>query len=274
MKTVVSKVWWAFAALCVTVSARADDDGRVWVSHVHTFASSFSVSTFNPSVAITVTNVRVELGLSTYDCASSPVIQIVANGAAYQLALASRSNDSGPLSLAFAAGVPITLSVGTPAQCPGIATSVVTVFYQSPGAGDPSVSVPQDIQAIQASISGINSKLGLTTPTLLPSSDVDTALQTIASELPTTGAAVSTLATQAGACTSQLASQDAVAAALQSQVVTLQTLNSAQTSQITALQAQITALQTQLQALQNPPPPPPSAPCTSSYCPNPIGSTI
>jgi hypothetical protein len=91
---------------------------ELWNSFVSVFGTSYTVSTFTPDVAITVTRFQLQVPTAPTNCKTDAVLSISQAGAtSTTLTITATANDSGTMSAAYAAGVPITLSVSTPAQC-------------------------------------------------------------------------------------------------------------------------------------------------------------
>jgi len=106
---------------------------QLWSAFVPAFAPKYKVSTFTPGSAITVTLMQAQVAVPPSNCRTEAVIQISDGTTSQNLTITGAANDSGTLSLNYAAGVPITLSISTPAQCfvpPLVGT--VLVQYQSP----------------------------------------------------------------------------------------------------------------------------------------------
>ncbi|HYB49926.1 MAG TPA: hypothetical protein VED47_02340, partial [Burkholderiaceae bacterium] len=106
---------------------------QLWSAFVPAFAAKYKVSTFTPGSAITVTRVQAQVAVPPSNCRTEAVIQISDGTTSNNLTIAAAANDSGPLSLNYGAGDPVTLSISTPAQClvpPLVGT--VLVQYQSP----------------------------------------------------------------------------------------------------------------------------------------------
>jgi len=106
---------------------------QLWSAFVPAFAAKYRVSTFTPGSAITVTRMQAQVAVPPSNCKTEAVIQISDGTTSNNLTIAAAANDSGPLSLNYGAGDPVTLSISTPAQClvpPLVGT--VLVQYQSP----------------------------------------------------------------------------------------------------------------------------------------------
>jgi len=105
---------------------------QLWSAFVPAFAAKYKVSTFTPGSAITVTRMQAQVAFAPASCRTESVIQISDGTTSHTLTIAGTANDSGTLSLNYAAGVPITLSISTPAQCfvPPLVGNVL-IQYQS-----------------------------------------------------------------------------------------------------------------------------------------------
>jgi hypothetical protein len=124
----------------ITISA------QLWNTFVSVFSVPFTVSTFTPDVAITVTRIQAQVGVAPKGCKTNAVLQISDGGTpptTATLAIATAANDSGPIAVNYAAGVPITLSVSTPAACgildigaPALGNVIVQYSTTTSGGGD------------------------------------------------------------------------------------------------------------------------------------------
>jgi hypothetical protein len=115
----------------------APPTAKVWNTFVPLLNYSFTASTFTPDTGLTVTRIQAQVGIAPSGCTTNAVLQIRDSPPAgtpstvHSLTIANAANDTGSISLTYSAGVPITLSVSTPAQCgwsgqwPAIANVVV-----------------------------------------------------------------------------------------------------------------------------------------------------
>ncbi|MGA2961835.1 MAG: DNRLRE domain-containing protein [Candidatus Korobacteraceae bacterium] len=107
---------------------------QLWSAFVPGFSAKYSVSTFTPGSAITVSSIQAHVAVPPSHCRTNAVIEISDGTTAQALTIQGSENDSGTLSLNYAAGVPITLSISTPAQCFGVGWPLlgnVLVQYES-----------------------------------------------------------------------------------------------------------------------------------------------
>jgi len=106
---------------------------QLWSAFVPVFAPKYKVSTFTPGSAITVTRMQAQVAVPPSNCRTEAVIQISDGTTSHTLTITGAANDSGALSLNYAAVDSVTLSISTPAQClvaPLVGT--VLIQYQSP----------------------------------------------------------------------------------------------------------------------------------------------
>jgi hypothetical protein len=61
--------------------------------------------------------VQAQLEFPGQHCSVNPVITVSNGTASVTLSLAALANDTGPVSTGFVAGIPITVSVSSPAAC-------------------------------------------------------------------------------------------------------------------------------------------------------------
>jgi len=90
---------------------------QLWSAFVPVFAPKYKVSTFTPGSAITVTRMQAQVAVPPSNCRTEAVIQISDGTTSHTLTITGAANDSGALSLNYAAGDSVTLSISTPAQC-------------------------------------------------------------------------------------------------------------------------------------------------------------
>src|ERR1017187_6216049 len=114
---------------------------QLWNAFVPLFAPSFTVSTLTPDAAITVTRIQVQLP-NIPNFKTKAVLEVSQAGTpaiVSSLTITSATNDSGSISVGYAASVPITMSVSTPAQCgffgPWPALGNVVVQYSTSSGG-------------------------------------------------------------------------------------------------------------------------------------------
>jgi hypothetical protein len=129
---------------------------QLWNAFVPLFAPSYTISILTPDAAITVTRIEVQLpNAPSANCKAAAVLQLNQAGVSpTSLTISSATNDSGTISVSYAASAPITMSVSTPAQC-GLfqawpALGNVTVQYstssggaaKAPAGGSPAPAAP------------------------------------------------------------------------------------------------------------------------------------
>jgi len=92
---------------------------QTWDTFLSTFRPTYTASTFKPDTPITVTRIQAQVVIPPQGCSVRPVIRISDGTPAgtHTLTINAAVNDSGPLTLHYAVGVAITLSVSTAASC-------------------------------------------------------------------------------------------------------------------------------------------------------------
>ncbi len=124
--------------LCQVTGIRSDGylvrPPLIWATHVPDLTHEYTVSTFTPNEDVVVTRVQGQLEVPGQACAANPVIAVSNSTSSLTLTLATLANDTGPVKTSFVAGIPITVSVYSPAACsfPPVWANVV-VQYTSPG---------------------------------------------------------------------------------------------------------------------------------------------
>lgn len=103
---------------------------QVWSSFIGSPVTLFTAATFTPDNTITITRVEAQAATAPVACTTSAVLQVSDGTKAQNLTISAATNDSGPLSLNFAAGVPITVKVATAALKCKPAPSDVNVVVQ------------------------------------------------------------------------------------------------------------------------------------------------
>lgn len=101
----------------------------IWAIHVPDVTVPYTASTFTPSEDIAVTRVQAQMEVPGLFCSVNPVITVSNGSASVKLSLAVLANDTGPVNASFVAGIPITVSVSSPAAC-AIAPSWANVVVQ------------------------------------------------------------------------------------------------------------------------------------------------
>jgi hypothetical protein len=92
---------------------------QIWNSFVSALTTPYTVATFTPGTAIVVT--RIQAQVSPNGCTAGLVLSLSDGtpSGTRNLSITGLANDTGPMSVNFAAGTPVTLSVTTPAACKG-----------------------------------------------------------------------------------------------------------------------------------------------------------
>lgn len=105
---------------------------QIWNTYIVAPLLPYVASTFTPDNGIVVTRIQAQSAVAPYGCKAQAVLQ-VSNGIASQsLTLIGTANDTGPISLKFNSGIPITLAVVTGAKCSGPPSLVnVVVLYKA-----------------------------------------------------------------------------------------------------------------------------------------------
>ena len=104
----------------------------IWAVHVPNLANQYTASTLTPAEDITVTRVQAQTEVPGQNCSANPVITVSNGTVSVPLSITTLANDTGPVNTSFVAGIPITVSVGSPAAClfPPVWANVV-VQYKS-----------------------------------------------------------------------------------------------------------------------------------------------
>ena len=102
----------------------------IWAIHVPDLARQYTASTLTPTEEITVTRVEAQTEGPGQECAANPVITVSNGTASVTLSVTSLANDTGPINTSFVAGIPITVSVSSPAACryPPVWANVVVQY--------------------------------------------------------------------------------------------------------------------------------------------------
>ena len=103
---------------------------QTWTTFIPLFVSTYVASTFTPSQAIALSRIQVQSALAPTGCSRNAVVRVSDGTTAgtRTVTIAAATNDSGALSINYAAGVPVTVSVSVTAACtipPASATVVV-----------------------------------------------------------------------------------------------------------------------------------------------------
>jgi hypothetical protein len=88
-----------------------------WAIYVPDLTAPYTASALTPNEDIAVTRVQAQLELPGQNCSVNPVINVSNGTASVTLSLATLANDTGPVNTSFAAAIPITVSVSSPAAC-------------------------------------------------------------------------------------------------------------------------------------------------------------
>jgi hypothetical protein len=113
--------------------ATGPSGGQAWATYVPLLLGPVTASTLTPSSNITVTRIQAQAQLAPSGCSTNALIEI-SDGTATgtrSLSLAGAANDSGVLSLSYAAGIPVKIIVLPPSGCKVWPASVnAVVQYQ------------------------------------------------------------------------------------------------------------------------------------------------
>ena len=90
---------------------------QTWLTFIRQFDGPFRASVFTPDTAIKVTRVQLQMADSPKKCTVGAQVRVSDGATSTVLTVDSVSEDSGPVSLNFAAGVPIAVEVSRPAKC-------------------------------------------------------------------------------------------------------------------------------------------------------------
>jgi hypothetical protein len=89
----------------------------IWTTYVPDLTAPYTASTLTSNEDIVVTRVQAQLELPGQNCSVNPVITVSNGTASVILSLPTLANDTGPVDTNFAGGIPITVSVSSPAAC-------------------------------------------------------------------------------------------------------------------------------------------------------------
>jgi len=95
--------------------------------------STWIASTWTPDKAVTLTRIQVQVKTGPAGCSVNAVVRITDGKNPVNLTVSAAGNDSGRIAQTFAAGVPLTISVQSPAsQCTQIpADANITIQYRT-----------------------------------------------------------------------------------------------------------------------------------------------
>jgi len=119
----ILRTWLAISMLLLGDLTSTPPDGHpvrpalIWATYVPDLTVPYTASTLTPSEDIAVTRVQAQLELPGQNCSVNPVITLSNGTASVVLSLPTLANDTGPVDTNFAAGIPITVSVSSPAAC-------------------------------------------------------------------------------------------------------------------------------------------------------------
>ena len=134
-----TRVWLAASMLLLGVLTSIPSYGYpagplvIWAIHVPDLTHQYTASTLTPSEDITVTRVQAQTEEPGQFCYVNPVITVSNGTASVTLSVATLANDTGLVDTKFVAGIPITVSVSSPAACvdaPSWANVVVQYISQ------------------------------------------------------------------------------------------------------------------------------------------------
>jgi len=89
----------------------------IWAIYVPDLTVPYTASTLTPNGDIAVTRVQAQLEVPGQYCSVNPVVTVSNGTARVTLSLATLANDTGPVNASFVAGIPITVSISSPAAC-------------------------------------------------------------------------------------------------------------------------------------------------------------
>ena len=106
---------------------------QVWSAFLTGLKPAYVASSFTPDNAIVVTRIQAQLAGAPPACVLSAVIALSDGtvSGTQTLPITGTANDSGPIAQNYAAGVPIQLSVSTPAGCAAPSAANVVVQYKA-----------------------------------------------------------------------------------------------------------------------------------------------
>jgi hypothetical protein len=129
------RIWSAASVLLLGAQTPIPSRGGpllTWSTWVPDLAHQYTASTLTPSEDITVTRMEAQVVGSGLDCFAAAVISVSNGTASVTLSIKSLANDTGPVNTSFVAGIPITVSVSSPASCEfEPSASNVVVHYNS-----------------------------------------------------------------------------------------------------------------------------------------------
>ena len=116
------RIWLATSTLLLGVLSSIPSYGYaanplIWAIYVPDLTHQYTASTLTPTEDITVTRVQAQTIEPGQFCNVNPVITVSNGAASVTLSVTTLANDSGLVNTRFVAGIPITVSVSSPAAC-------------------------------------------------------------------------------------------------------------------------------------------------------------
>ncbi len=150
----------------MVLSPRANaQTAQAWNAFAPTFTAKYTVSTFTPDIAISVSRIQAQVIpplLPLPGCKTEPVVQISGGATVHNLTLTGAANDSGPIALSYAAGVPITLSVSTASQCLSWATGAnIVIQYDTSALSGEVTSLKNQNTALSAQVASLQGQVAV-----------------------------------------------------------------------------------------------------------------
>lgn len=93
------------------------------------FIAPYTVSTLTPDNNVTITRMQVQLGIAPAKCSTNAQLKISDGTTTQTLTLTGTGNDTGPLSVNYAAGANVALSIVGASHC-AVWPAVGTVLVQ------------------------------------------------------------------------------------------------------------------------------------------------
>ena len=117
------RTWLAASMLLLgdLTSVRADRSPvrppLIWATYVPDVTHEYTASTLTPNEDIAVTRVQAQMEGPGESCSANPVITVSNGTASVILSLTKLANDTGSVDTSFVAGIPVTVTVSSPAAC-------------------------------------------------------------------------------------------------------------------------------------------------------------
>jgi hypothetical protein len=102
---------------------------QVWSSFVPAFFAPYTVAALTPDKAIQLTRIQAQAAIAPLKCSTNAVITITDGNTSHALTISGAANDSGPITVNFAAGAHVALNVSTAGRC-AIGPSLANVVVQ------------------------------------------------------------------------------------------------------------------------------------------------